>query len=365
MPPPKSNRSRAPFWRIATRLAVSLLIAAGFVYALQRGGLPFVPAGVMSGVSTWSIVVCVLLLSFCSYLRAKRWFYMLLPLAPQLRSGRVIGIGLVGIAAIFFGPLRLGEMVRPYMLSQEGEVPFVPAMGTVAAERIIDGVIMVAFTALALAASTPLAPLPSRVGGLPIPVTLVPGAIVASSVMFGVAFALMIIFYIARDTARRIVRKVVGVVSLRLADYCAGVVERLAESLAFLPSWQRLAPFLRETLLYWGLMGMTQYSLLHGVGLRPTVAQAFVTLGISSLGSLLPAGPGFFGAYQVSAYTSLAMYYAEPDVLTKGAAFVFLSYVCVVGVTAAGGLIGLLMLARLPPANREAAESETVGSSSA
>jgi hypothetical protein len=345
----KSNGRGASLGRIAARLGVSLLIGGGFVYALQRGGLPFVPANALSGVSAWGIPTFVGLMGLCVYIRTKRWFYMLEPLAPGLRPWRVFGIGLVGFAAIFFGPLRLGEMVRPYMLSQDGEVRFVEAVGTVAAERIIDGIVMMALTAIALAASTPLAHLPSQVGALPIPVALVPGAIVAGSATFGLAFTLMMIFYFARDTARRVVRKVVGIVSTRLADFCAGVVERLAESLGFLPSWRRLAPFLRDTLLYWVLMGLAQYSLLRGVGLNTTVPQAFVTLGVASLGSLLPAGPGFFGAYQVSTYTSLAMYHAESELLSKGAVFVFISYVCLVAVTAAGGVVGMLLLARTPP----------------
>lgn len=355
----KSGARATSLGRIVARVAASLIIAGGFVYALQRGGLPFVPADALAGVSAWSVAAFVGLMSFCSYLRAKRWYYMLQPLAAGLKLWRVIGIGLVGFAAIFFGPLRLGEMVRPYMLSQDGEVRFVQAVGTVAAERIIDGLVMMLMTALALAVSTPLADLPSHVGALPIPVALVPGAIVAASMTFVVAFALMLIFYFARDTARRVVQRTVGVVSTRLADYCAGLVDRLAESLGFLPSWQRLAPFLRDTVVYWLLMGLAQYSLLHGVGLKTTVSQAFVTLGVASLGSLLPAGPGFFGAYQVSAYTSLAMYHGEADVLSKGAVFVFISYVCLVGVTAAGGLAGMLLLSRLPPSNGEEASSST------
>jgi hypothetical protein len=75
------------------------------------------------------------------------------------------------------------------------------------------------------------------------------------------------------------------------------------------------------------------------------------------LGSLLPAGPGFFGAYQVSTYTSLAMYHAEAELLTKGAVFVFLSYVCLVAVTAAGGIVGMVLLARTPPRGGEETSS--------
>jgi uncharacterized protein (TIRG00374 family) len=294
------------------------------------------------------------MLGVAAFFRTRRWYYLLKPLSPALKQWRVFGVGMAGFAAIFFAPLRLGEVVRPYMLSQDGDVTFVQAVGTVAAERIIDGLVLIGLTVVALTTSTPLAHLPNRLGGLPIPVSLVPGAIAAASVTFVLAFAAMATFYVLRDKARRLVRSVLGVVSLRLAELCSSLVERLAESLAFLPSWRRLAPFLRDTLLTWGTTGVATYCLLRAVGLPSSLSQAFVTLGVAGLGSLLPAGPGFLGAYQVATYTSLAMFHAEGEVLSKGAVFVFLSYLGAVAINALGGVLGLVLLARIPAQPRDA-----------
>jgi glycosyltransferase 2 family protein len=332
----------------ATRLVVSLLIAGGFAWAMRRGGVPFVPPNAWGGLAWWGLPAYIALLGAAVFLRTSRWYYLLEPLSPRLRRWRVFGVGLLGFSAVFFAPLRLGEMVRPYTLSQDGDVTFVEALGTVAAERIIDGLVMVCLTALALAASTPLVPAATHLGALPIPVSLVPGAIVAAFITFVSGFAAMVVFYFARDTARRIVSKILGVVSLRLALFCSNVVERLAESLAFLPSWQRVGPFLRETVLYWLAMAAAQYSLMRAVGLDATLAQAMVLVGVGSLGSLLPAGPGFFGAFQVSTYTALAMYHHETAVLGAGAVFVFFSYLGVVLINALQFVVGMVLLARIP-----------------
>lgn len=349
-----SSAKRAPggsrrLWRALPRVVISLLLAGGFIWALRRGGLPMAPPpGGMADLSWQALTSYGLLMLFAAFVRTGRWYYLLSPLAPSLRRWRVFGTNLVGTAAVFLAPLRLGEMVRPYTLSQDGQVTFAQAIGTVAAERVIDGLCVVGFTAAALAVSTPLSPLPTRVGTLPIPVALVPGTIVGASIMFGLAFAVLVVFYFARGWARRMVRAVVGVLSARLADFCSSFVERLAEGLGFLPSWQRSAPFLRDTLLYWGATGVAQYVLLRGLGLSSTLPEAFVTLGVISLGSLLPAGPGFFGAYQVATYTSLAMFNPEAAVLSKGAAFVFLSYAAQVVVNVGSGVVGMVLLARVP-----------------
>jgi uncharacterized membrane protein YbhN (UPF0104 family) len=342
--------------RVAVRGVLSLLLLGGFVWALQRGGLPLAPENAFGRVTWWGIPGFLVLVTLAAFLRTRRWFYLLQPLAPRLRPWRVFGMGLLGFCAIFFAPLRLGEFVRPYLVSRDGEVSFTQAVGTVAAERIIDGLVMVALTALALATATPLEHLPDRLGSLPIPVSLVPRIIVGASITFVLAFAAMATFYLLRDTARRLVRAVLGVVSVRLADYCSAIVERLAESLGFLPSWKRLGPFLLDTFLYWGAMALGQYTLLRGVGLASDLSQAGVTVGVASLGSLLPAGPGFFGPFQLATYTSLAMFHSEADVLSKGAVFVFLSYACSLAINAVQGVVGVVLLSRVPAARAAQAD---------
>ncbi len=347
---PPSLLGKSAVRRGATRIVLSLVIAAGFVWVLRRGGLPFAPPQhALDRLQWWGVPAFVFLMSMATFLRTRRWIYLLRPLAPALHPWRVFGVGLVGFAAIFFAPLRLGEMVRPYLLSRDKQVTFMQAMGTVAAERIIDGLILMLMAFSALLLSRPLSPLPDHVGNLPIPTALVPKTMLLATLMFSGAFAAMAIFYLARNPARQLVSRVLGVVSARLAAFGAGTVERLAESFGFLTSWSRTAPFLWNTLAYWLFNGLAQFALLRGVGLDATVAQAFVVLGVVGLGSLLPAGPGFFGAYQVAMYTGLAMYNVEQDVVVGAAAFVFVSYICHLGINALAGVVGLLLLARTPP----------------
>lgn len=339
----------SPSWlrKSAPRIVASLLIAGGFAWALRRGGLPFLPsAEARAELRWWGAPAYAVLCMAAAGFRTWRWIYLLRPMAPSLRPLRVFGVGLVGFSAVFFAPLRLGEFVRPYLMSRDGKVTFVQAIGTVAAERIIDGLVLVLMTAVALSLSTPLSPLPNHVGDLPIPVSLVPHTIFFATLLFSSAFGAMAVFYFAREPAKRIVKAVLGLVSARLATFGASLVERLAESFGFLPSWQRSAPFVRNTLLYWLVNGLGHYFLLRGVGLPSTLPQAFVLMGVIGLGSLLPAGPGFFGAFQVAMYTGLAMYNSEHEVVTKGALAVFVSYLTAIGTNALAGVSGLALLGR-------------------
>jgi glycosyltransferase 2 family protein len=348
--PGSGNGSR----RILTRVALSLVIAGGFAWALERGGLPLAPGyEALSRLHWWAVPSFFVLMLACLYFRTARWVYMLRPSSPRVSPFRAFAVCSLGYGTIFFAPLRLGEMVRPYLItSKEEDVTFAQALGTVAAERAIDGLIMVMMTAIALGASTPISPLPDHVGGLKVPVSLVPKALLSAAVLFGVAFAVMAVLYVMRERALRLIRGGIGRFSSKLAERAATIVERLLQGFALLQSFRNTALFLRDTVLFWLLQAAANWVMLSGVGLSATFSQACVTLGIISLGSLLPAGPGFFGAYQVATYTSLAMYYSMTEVTSGGAMFVLASYVGHVALNLLCCAVGFFMLARLDPGRR-------------
>lgn len=343
---PASQRSA--FWRIVPRVVISLLIAGGFVWALQRGGLPLSPpAHSADHLKWWGVPAFATLTLLCMLLRAYRTVFLLRAIRPDVSALRVVAIGMVGYGAIFFAPLRLGEMVRPYLLTQDEGITFTGGLGVVAAERIIDGLVMVALTATGLALSVHVSPLPDHVGDLPIPVSLVPRALSSATAMFVLAFVGMTGLYAVRRGAVRAANGIFGVLSPRLGALCARSVERVAGAFAFLTSPRSAAPFVLSTVTSWVLNALANWALLVGVGLPASFAVACVTAGVVALGSLLPAGPGFFGSYQIATYTSLAMYFAPHDVVSLGAMFVFASYAGYVVLNLLMALAGFYLLGKV------------------
>jgi uncharacterized protein (TIRG00374 family) len=315
------------FGGVLPRVIVSLLIGGGFLWLLMRGGLPLVPPrAVLVRVPLGYVAAYFGLLLAALLVRSYRWVYLIRPVAPQVPVLRIMGVCMLGFSAVFLAPLRSGELVRPYLISKGGKPTFMQAAGTVAAERIIDGLLVTMFTFVALSLATPISPLPSRLGNLPLPVSAVPAAVYGALLLFTFAFAGMTLFYFARGLAGRITRRVVGVVSVRAAEFAAGTLERLADGLSFLPSRGNLLRFLRETLVYWALGILSQWVLLRGLGLHATLAQTTTCVGVQGLGTLVPAGPGMFGAYQIAAFSALAMFFPMDEVTTAGALFVFVTY---------------------------------------
>lgn len=347
------------------KLLVSLLLGGGLAWLLARGGLPLVPpAASFVHLRGWTIPASLALLIVGHVLRGLRWRHLLRPVGEvSLRS--TVAVSWIGFAAIVVSPLRSGEIVRPYLITRCSRVRLWEATGTVAAERILDGLALCLLLLVSLWFAPTLSPLPDRVGDLQLPVAAVPHAAYSALALFLGAFAAMALFYWRRDTMRRLTRAVFGWISPRLADLLAGIVERVASGLSFLPATTHVVPFLFETVVYWVLIALEVWLLGWGVGLEHfTFAQAGVTLGCIGLGVLVPAGPGFFGTFQLSMFMALAMFVPQEAVTGPGAAFVFLLYVTQIGWHLVAGLIGFVMdptLRRRGPTAASADARDDVG----
>lgn len=309
------------------RIIASLLIGGGFLWLLMRGGLPLIPPKeALAQLPVGHIAGYLALLLLAIALRTHRWTYLIRPIAPEMSARRIMGVCMLGFAAVFLAPLRSGELVRPYLISQGGKPTFMQATGTVAAERIIDGLMLTFYTFVALSVATKVSPLPDKLGDLPLPVAAVPAAAYGALVVFSCAFAGMAAFYLARGLAGRLTRKVVGLVSTRGAEFAASTLERLADGLSFLPSRDNLLRFLGSTFGYWACNILSQWVLLRGLGFEASLAHAAACMGIQGLGSLVPAGPGMFGAFQIAGFSALATFFPMDQVKTFGASFVFVTY---------------------------------------
>ena len=345
--PVQNTQGASALRKYAPRIALSLLIAGGFVWLFHRGGLPLLPSReALSTLQPWAIPAYALLTVIAIFFRVHRWIPLLRPVAPGISEGRVVGVGLVGIAAIMFAPLRMGEAARPYLLARDGKVSFFQALGGAGAERVVDGLILTVVSAAAMALSTPISPLPNHLGSMPLPVSIIPRAIYVAALVFTGAFLALTVFYGARGFARRFTETLLSPISPKLAGFVTGTLERLADGLKVLGSPRDRLLFFGETLLYWGAQLCAQWLLMRGSGINASFAEACVSLGVLGLGVIVPAGPGLFGAFQIGTYSGLALFFPLSVLVSSGAAMVFVSYAVQLVSMALALAVGFWVLAR-------------------
>jgi len=311
----------------APRILASLAIAGGFVWLFRRGGLPLIPpAETLTALQPATVAAFALFIAFSTYLRVHRWVPLLRAVAPDVSEPRVVAIGLIGIATIMFAPLRMGEAARPYLLARDGKVTFFQALGAAGAERVVDGLVLTLTAALAFTLSTPISPLPDHLGDVALPVSIIPRAIYGAAVVFTCGACALTVFYVARAFAHKVTMTLLSPISVKLATFVTGTLERLADGLNVLGSPGNRLRFFAETLLYWLCQFIAQWLLMRACGIEGTIAQACVTLGVLGLGVIVPAGPGLFGAFQIGTYSGLALFFPLTVLRTSGAAMAFVSY---------------------------------------
>jgi hypothetical protein len=328
---------------IAGKLALSLLPLAVFVWVLKSGSLPIVPSREeFARVAPFTLPLYVVVWCAMFAVRLSRWYWLLAPV-QRVPYRTVLRVGGVGLLFIALAPFRMGEVVRPLLIRRPPRLTFWAASGTVGGERIIDalGVSVLLLTALHLA--PPMDPLPHHLGTLPLNIALVPWLAFVSALVFATACAVMAIFYFQRAFARRVTELVLGVVSTRFAAWVAGKIEQMAAGLGFLEEPKNAVPFVLATVAYWLLNAASWWILARGCGFGGLgFWGATATMGVVALGILVPATPGFFGAFQFATFAGLAMYLKPDIVMGPGAVYAFLSYVMPISLTVLVGIACVL-----------------------
>lgn len=302
---------------VAARVVASLVLAGLFAWGLRAAGVPVLPReGALDDVR-WGGVASFLALVVGSHLlRAWRWRLLLADVgAPPWP--RLLAASTLGLAAVVLLPLRLGEIVRPTLIRDE-RIGWLPALGTVAAERVIDGLVVAVTLGLALVLAPPLDPPPERIGTLEIPPGLIPRTAMAAAVVFGLATVALVVVHVAKGPLIRRLRA-------RGWDRPVDWIEGATGGIAFVGG-PRLPQIAGITVGYWLLIQLAHLVLAQACGIPLSYGQTVGVVGVVALGGVVPAGPGLFGVFQASGFAGLAMYLRPDVVLDEGATWVFLLY---------------------------------------
>lgn len=232
--------------------------------------------------------------------RALRWNYLLAPLGVRIPAGPLLAISSVGFMAILALPVRLGELVRPGLLRKRG-VSATAALGTVAVERIMDGLVLALFVFGAFFAHRSA----DSPGWMMVAAFLALG-------LFGGALAFVIGAILWPEKS---VQFWLNVTFLpKLSPRLAGAVERKAHDLIrgfeVMRDRRNMAWFIAWTLVYWACNGLGVYVLAHGFGLPLSLVGAFATMALVGCGIALPNSPGLVGQFQYFTLLGLSVYIA-------------------------------------------------------
>ncbi len=334
IPDPPTRRSRSP--AIWLRLSLSLVITVAVVAVVARewGAVP----GDLR-VETWAVPAYLATLVVYFFARAGRFWFLVRPLA-RIGFLDLLQVAFAGFLWILLLPWRLGEFVRPQLLAQvtrrapeEPAISFPQALGAVAVERVVDGLIVCAMFFAATAAIPEATALPTLYA-----------ACLGAVTLFGGALAVLLALAVWPQFFGSVLRASLGRVAPRLADRLAELARGVASGLVALPSPRWLIAFLLATLAYWAANAVGMWVLARGCGLDLGLAESVAVLAVLNLTLLVPGPPAHVGTFQLGVLTGLTLFLAPASVETRGVTYAFYLYVCQVGLIAILGILASMRL---------------------
>jgi uncharacterized protein (TIRG00374 family) len=277
------------------------------------------------GANPFWIVIAGLVTMQTYILRAWRWRWLLRPLGPT-RFRTAFRTTVMGFAASFLLPGRVGELLRPYVLAKQEGLNPASAMATIVVERVLDLCTVLVLFALAI-----------LVAGIPVPAEIETAGLMGAA---GALTGVVILFIVAGHPERlgRWTAKVTGFLPGRIASAADHLMQTFIGGLRIMRSPKDLAWSMIWSVPLWLSIALGILCTTWAFGLTMSFPGSFLVVGYLTVGVAVPT-PGAAGGFHYFYKLALTQLFGAPD-SAAGAAAIVLHLVTFVPVT----LLGLLYM---------------------
>ncbi len=280
-------------------LAALILTGLTLTYALWDVDLANLWQTLISG-EPWILAPFLLILIVFYITNAARWGLMLRPfghysvtqLAPSM---------MIGFAANYVLPFRIGEFIRAYLLATEINRSKSGVLMTLILERFLD---LSAILILYIIGLQILADVPSgfRASGW-----------LASLALLGMLAGMALFLYFP-NTVHRIWRTVGEVLPDVLVERGAIYLQEFDKGLSSLRDPRITLLLITESLLRWLLAALLVWLTLRAYGPVPSMALCMVVVGVAAVAVSIPSAPGFIGPMQAAFVLALTPFGIDQEI---------------------------------------------------
>jgi uncharacterized protein (TIRG00374 family) len=228
--------------RIWLGIILSLVFLALFLFR-SRDDLGQIPDS-FAHANYWWIAASIPVYFAGAWFRAWRWKYLLRPLG-EMRVAALYPIVIIGFMANNLVPARAGELVRAYVVGEREKVSKMAALGTIAVDRVFDGITLLPFLLIV-----------GAVAGVNSELRTIA---IWMSALFGVGLVLLVALALSEGLSRRFVALAMRVVPARLKPQVRTLTESFLTGLhsfrspvdMFLASATSVISWLLEATMYY------------------------------------------------------------------------------------------------------------------
>lgn len=327
--------------KLLTKIGLSLIVGGVFLYLAFR----HVPLHDLGRVfdrfdSRWLVPAFAISLTLQVF-RAWRWQLELRPL-ERIGLGRLWVVTSVAYMAINLLPVRLGEFVRPWLLSRRSAVTFSNVVGNLVIEKTMDAIVIVFYILIGLLTTANLPEWVRR------------GALIPAVAAAVLALLVLLLWWKGEPFVDR---WVVRFLPERVGAGLKRVTRALLDGMLILPDGKLLASVFVVSVALWFLPILSSYVIIRAFGFAVPFGAALIVFIFIGFGTALPNAPGMIGTYQYACVLALGLFgIDQPAALAYGLVLNAIQLLSLVG----QGLVALPLagvgLADLRRGQREVAE---------
>lgn len=228
------------------------------------------------------------------YIRAQRWRLFLRPMGVPPMATLVAATN-IGFMANMILPLRVGEVIRPVLVSRREKLPVSGLLASILLERIFD-----MFTILLLfGVAAMMVPVSPQVRQWGVMLTILAGAVGGT----------VILIRWQERLALALVRRICDLLPSKIGDGINSFIGGFVQALEILDSPGAFLLALAWSLYLWliiscvYLLGLIAFEISAPLLVGSLVVTAVVAIAVS-----VPSAPGYIGAFQIGCVLSLAIF---------------------------------------------------------
>jgi glycosyltransferase 2 family protein len=285
------------------KLLVSLVVGGVFLYLAVRNVRLEQLRDALAQLDARWLVPAVVLSLLIQVFRAWRWQLELRPLV-RVPLATLWVVASVAYMAINLLPIRMGEVVRPWLLSRRTSVSFSNVVGNLIIEKTFDSAVIVFYILLGLLTTKNL------------PHWVRTGAVVPSAAFVGLATLVVLLWWRGEHfVARSLVRWLPERVGARVL----GVARSLVDGMRVLGDPRLVLGVFAVSLALWFLPILSSWVMIQAFHLDAPFNAALAVFILIGFGTALPQLPGMVGTYQLACVWALGLFgVPQPEALAYG-----------------------------------------------
>ena len=292
----------------AVKFSIGLLFSiAGLFYAFRQfNWAEFINS--LRGVNYWYLLGAMAIQLVAVWLRSLRWKWLLAPIkdVPLRTTFDATIIGYFGNSIL---PVRMGELLRAYIVANSSALPVAQVVGSLIVERMLDILGVVIFALIFL----------FNFDIINIPNWFIFSIVLTTIVLFSILFLIS-----SNKIKWEFIKRRKYLFDSKIGSKIYGVIKNIVSGLSVIYHAPNKIGVYGFILVLWGLYYLSFIFVVQSANLGLNWVDSGVLFILLSLAISIPAAPGYIGTYHATCVAALTTIYDKG--LAESQAFAVLAH---------------------------------------